>query len=66
MLLNRLHKCAVGEIEMSAESLKAATFLFERVVPRAEAPRDVNLKVDTTLSELIGAVQQPEQPRLDS
>jgi hypothetical protein len=44
MLLKRLHSSALGEIQMDPVQAANARFLFERMVPKAEAPKDLNIQ----------------------
>jgi len=42
-LVNRLQDNALGKIVLTPEQIRSATFLIERTVARAEAPKDINL-----------------------
>lgn len=52
-LLNRLQDHALENVEMSKTQIDAARFLLERVLARAEAPKNVHLSGNVTLSKLI-------------
>lgn len=67
MLVRRLMDQATGKIEMTDNQLAAAKFLVERVVPRAEAKKDVNVSGTLTLAQLVGLASdtpgaEDEQP----
>lgn len=51
-LLNRIQNHGLGKEEMTKTQLQAACFLVERILARAVAPQDVNLKGNVTV-ELV-------------
>lgn len=53
MLMKRLENHATGKIEMSPQQAKSLHFAIDRVIPRAEAPKDINLNV--SLESLVTA-----------
>ncbi len=42
-LINRLQDNALGKIALTAEQIRSATFLIERTLAKAEAPKDLHL-----------------------
>ena len=50
-LINRLQSNALGEVDMDATAAANARFLIERTLAKAEATKDIHLKV--SLAELI-------------
>jgi hypothetical protein len=53
MLLERMHKQALGKIQMSQESLRACEFLLSRVVPRAEMARESTFSASVNVAQMI-------------
>jgi hypothetical protein len=58
MLMKRLEDHATGKLEMSPQQAKSLHFAIDRVIPRAEAPKDINLHL--SLEELIAASMRPK------
>jgi len=52
-LLTRLQDHALGTVDMSKSQVSAAEWLLERILARAEAPKNVHLSGNVTLSQLI-------------
>lgn len=48
-LLNRIQNHGLGLEDMTKTQLQAACFLVERILARAVAPQDVNLKANVTV-----------------
>lgn len=53
-LINRLQDNALGKIALTAEQVRAACFLIERTLAKAEAPKDLNLTGSVTLQVVTG------------
>jgi hypothetical protein len=51
MIADRLNKQALGDLEMTDAQRDAAKYLLSLIVPKAEAPRQLN--VSLSLAELI-------------
>ena len=52
-LLNRLHDHVYGRVELTLSQVRSATFLIERVIPRAEAPDPGHTTTHALLAALI-------------
>jgi len=82
-LIQRLQKHALGElrgpakeanpegdlIRMTDSQVRAACFLIERTLSKAEAPKNVNVSGQVTLVQLLTAAMQAaeeQETRLDS
>jgi hypothetical protein len=53
LIARRLNDQALGTLEMSDGSRDAAKYLMSLVVPKAEAPREVNVTGSITLTQLV-------------
>jgi hypothetical protein len=53
VLLKRLKDHALGKVEMSPQQAASARFLIERIIPKAEADKNLNVNGSLTLFEAI-------------
>lgn len=52
-LVERLIKHSLGEVEMSPQQAASLRFAIERVIPRAEAPKQLDITGRLTLDQLL-------------
>jgi hypothetical protein len=64
MLAKSLQDHVLGNRKMKSTQVRAAIFLIERIVPRAEAAKSLNISGSLTLEQLIrqaaGVLEKPE------
>lgn len=55
-LVNRLQDNALGKVILTPEQVRSACFLIERTLAKAENPKDIHLRGELTLHQLIEQV----------
>lgn len=61
-LVNRLAGCAMGEIEMDAQQIKAADILLKKLIPDL-ARSEIKHEGELSIGKLLAEIDEPDKTR---